>query len=352
MNTSLSTTIKENVRGMVTYSVPIEFDGIKLNQNESSTDLPITLKEEILDRLIKTGWNRYPGLSADRLIKRISDYTGFPVEGIMADSGSNELIRTLIYGCCDSGGKLLTVNPTFSVYERVAEIMNIETWKIPLRPDFSFDVPALIAASGQVDIVILGNPNNPTGTMLENEDIMNIAGNTNALVVMDEAYFEFSRRSSQELIEGCPNIVVLRTFSKALRASGLRIGYLMADPGVVRELEKIRLPFSLATFQQLAGEVILEQRDWLSKSIETTLSERNRVFKELLDIPGIEPVQSQANFILFKPGRFEAAELFDRLRLQGVLVRLFTGIGSNGMLRVSIGTVEENNRFLDTIRVI
>jgi histidinol-phosphate aminotransferase len=221
-----------------------------------------------------------------------------------------------------------------------------------LKADFSFDVPALIAASAKARVVILGNPNNPTGTMLENEDIQILAENTPALVAIDEAYFEFSRQSAQSLIERYSNIVVLRTFSKALRASGLRIGYLLGNPAVVSELEKIRLPFSLAAFQQIAGEAILEQREWLDSSIRTTLAERERVFAELVRLPRINPVPSQANFILFSPGPFQASEVFNRLCQKGILIRLFEFPGGSGMLRVSIGTERENNLFLKGLKEI
>jgi histidinol-phosphate aminotransferase len=347
--------IKPNVRAMTAYSVPRDFTGAKLNQNESPLDVPLEIKEKIFERLKSAEWNRYPQARPERLIGKIAAYANFPENGTLVGSSSNELIQTIILACCDSGDRLVTVNPTFSVYRRAAEVMNIETIEVPLNSDFSFDVPALIKTIQEtpgVKVIFLASPNNPTGTVMDMQDIAKTAASTSSLLVMDEAYFEFYGKSAMRLVEEYGNIVVLRTFSKALQAAGIRLGYLLGRPETVKHLEKVKLPFSVGVFQQAAGEVILENVQFLDNNIKTIILERERVFTSLLSVPFIEPIRSEANFILFRSNKCPADQLYASLANRGVLVRAYAGGRLKDMLRVSIGTSSENTLFLDTLREV
>lgn len=351
-------TIKSNVQSLLPYSVPTTFNGVKLNQNEGPNDLASKIKEEICQRLCLHSWNRYPSLTSNALLKKIAAYTTFPVSGILIGAGSNELIQTLIFASCNTGDTLLTVSPTFPVYRRVADIMGIQTIEIPLQTDFSFDVPVLLETISQISnlkIIILACPNNPTGTVLSVSEIDKIATQiqkyTSALLVIDEAYFEFYRQSAQKLLDKYSHLVILRTFSKALSAAAVRLGYLLASPSLISQLEKVKLPFSIGLFQQVAGEVLLEKYQSITQDIITTIKERERVFSVLTSFPDIKPIPSQANFILFHCDNRDATVLFRALQEKGVLLRYYgTGVLS-GMLRVSIGTRIENNQFIETLRV-
>lgn len=348
----MKTKIKKNIRGMKTYFVPQAFDGVKLNQNESPLDIPKELKENIFRRLDETQWNRYPKDFPGVLTRKIADYTGFPEEGILVANSSNELIQTIIYACCDSGDQILTVTPTFSVYRNTASVMNIETLTVPLNADFSFDTPAIIKKIGEsekVKAVILASPNNPTGTVLGIDEIEAAAKKTPGLLVIDEAYFEFYGESAQSLIEKYGNIIILRTFSKALRSAGIRLGYLLARETVVNQLKKVKLPFSVGIFQQVAGEVILENRELLLENIETTLREREQLYNRMQTMPFIQPVPSKANFILFRSLSIPAGQLYRSLRQLGILVRAYDGPGMEDMLRVAVGTPAENAMFLGAL---
>ena len=347
--------VKSNILSMPLYSVPQQFAGIKLNQNESPLDLPLELKEQILQRLVEAQWNRYPENSPAAMIPPLSAYTGSPAEGIMIGSSSNELIQTVIYGCCDSKDRVLTVSPTFSVYRQIASVMNIDVLQVPLEKDFSFNTAAIIKNLKEtrgIKAVILASPNNPTGTVLGLEDIEAIARQTPALVVMDEAYFEFSGSSAQSLVKKYENIIIIRTFSKALRAAGLRLGYLLGQPQVVNEFKKVKLPFSVGVFQQIAGTLLLENREWLKNHIETIIYQRERVWAQLQTFPGLEPIPSKANFILFRSTRKPARQLYEQLYHQGVLVRVFNSPDLDNLLRVSIGTETENDLFLEKLKKI
>ena len=331
------------------YTVPQDFSKVKLNQNESPADIPADIKEEIFARLRQVSWNRYPWEEAPRLIEGISRYTDFPSSGIMAGNGSNELIQTLMYAVCDSGDRIVTVRPGFSVYKRVATVMNIRVTEVPLKENFSFDVEAMVEKARRANLVIFASPNNPTGTVLPVEEIERIARHTNGFVAVDEAYYEFHQKTAQRLINESENIVVLRTFSKALGLAGIRLGYLLGRKDLVKEIRKAKLPFSIGQFQQIAGEVILEKKKFIEENTERIIREKERLWTGMKKAQGICPVFSCANFILFRSESRSSKELYARLHKSGVIVRRFEDPSLKNMLRVTVGTQEENRFFLEKL---
>lgn len=348
----LNVPVKKNILDMSPYTVPQEFDGAKLNQNESPFDIPAGIKEKIFDRLKDIQWNRYPAGEPRDLTKSLSNYTRMPEDNIIVSSSSNELILTLLIACCNSGDPITIVSPTFSVYPRAARAMNIAVDAVPLKKDFEFDTQRIVDSAKKSRLVILASPNNPTGTVISLEAVEEIAASTNALVVIDEAYYEFYEKSAQVLIEKFPNLAVLRTFSKALQSAGIRLGYLLAQETIISQLKKVKLPFSVGFFQQAAGEIILENFYLYAPNIKQIKAERSRVFQQMHQINGIEPIPSQANFILFRTTAIPSGTLYNILRENGILVRAYDSPDLSGMLRVSIGTPKENDTFLDTLAFI
>jgi histidinol-phosphate aminotransferase len=342
--------IKKEVIKLSQYVVPQDLDLIKLNQNESPFDVLPEIKEKIFQRLAKTPWNRYPLDRPISLIKKIANYTNVPENCILVGNSSNELIQTLIYSFCGEGEQIVVVKPGFSVYARAAEIMNIRVLEVPLNQDFTFPVQAIVIAAANAKMIFLASPNNPTATSLDFQQIRTIAASFQGILVMDEAYYEFSGQSAQSLLGEFPNIIILRTFSKAMQMAGARLGYLIAEPECVMQLEKAKLPFSVGVFQQIAGEVMLDHPYILTDNVKRIVCERQRVFAALSEIPGINPVPSDANFILFRIQSYKAADVFRALYQKGVLLRLFSTPELENCLRVSVGTAEENNRFLTVIR--
>lgn len=342
--------IKQSVRQLGAYSVSQNQSLIKLNQNESPVDISEGIKNEIFKRVQKTSWNRYPPQGAESLIQKISDYTDLPPSGIMVANGSNELIQTLIYAVCDSDDLILTVQPGFSIYKRVSSVMNIRVREVPLKHDFSFDANDILEKSKGVKMIILCSPNNPTGTVLKIKDIEKIAQSFQGIVVLDEAYYEFSKKTAQKLITKFNNLVILRTFSKALGLAGIRLGYLLGNEEMVRDLSKAKLPFSLGIFQQLSGEVILEKKEFIKQRASQIIKERNWLFKELKKIKNIHPVPSFANFILFETQGRSGKDLYQNLLEEGVLIRTFDDPSLKNRLRVTVGTHEENEGFLNKLK--
>ena len=344
--------IKESILEIPEYKVPQSFDVVKLNQNESPLDVPDELKSFVLKKLAETPWHRYPDGAASGLIEKISGYTNFPKEGIMVANASNEVIQTLVYALCDSGDSIVTITPGFSVYGRVAQIMNIKNIEVPLCENYDFDVPKIIEAAQDAKLVVLASPNNPTATIISPEDIETIANSISGVLAIDEAYFEFYKTTMQELVHKYPNLVVIRTFSKALRFSSARLGYMLGSPDMIREMTKARLPFSIGIFQQVAGEILLDHMDVFQDVIDTVIGERQRVFGALKMLDGVRPVPSFTNFILMESTRLPALQLFEEMYKRGVLIRYFGGEVLGKMLRITIGTTEENDIMLDKLNEI
>ena len=342
--------IKPSVSGLEAYAVAQDLDCVKLNQNESPDDLPPEVKQAIFARLARIPWNRYPPQDAPELRRRLSDLNGHPAEGILVGNASNELIQAIVSAVCAPGDFLVTVRPGFAVYKRVAAVLGIGVAEAPLRKDFAFDVDGIIARARGAKLVILASPNNPTGTALDIADVEKLAGALTGMVAIDEAYFEFHGRTARPLIERFENLVVLRTFSKAMGLAGLRLGYLLGRPAVVRDLEKAKLPFSVGALQQAAALEMLDRPDLIERRVRTVIAERDRLVEELRLIPGVVPIPSRANFVLFELTDQPASEIHERLRGDGVLVRRLGGPELENKLRVTVGTAAENGAFLTCLR--
>jgi len=344
--------IKSAVMALDDYSVLQEYRLIKLNQNESPYDLPAELKREVMRRLLETGWNRYPELESRELIRRISHYTGFPDSGIVIGNGSNELIQACFMAFCKENDRVVVVKPGFSIYPRIARIMGANLVEVALGEHFKFDAARIIKEAEDAKMVIFSSPNNPTGTVMETDDVARIAGSLEAVVIVDEAYFEFHKKTCQQLIEKFGNLVVIRTFSKAFGLAGIRLGYLLSTAEFARGIRKVRLPFSVGVFQQTVAEVVLEHRNYLHNTVEEIIANREVLFRKLGTLSDIIPTYSRANFILFETKKKKSEELFQALYQKGVLVRIFDDPSLHGMLRVTVGRPAENQFFIKRLNEV
>ena len=346
--------IKPAVRDMSGYSLVQPDCPVKLNQNECPFDVPEDLKREIVDEAMALNWGRYPGFVPLEVREAIGNRHGLGSEHVLVGNGSNELIQAIFQATVAKGDRVVLPAPTFSLYGLMGRIAGADLRTVYLNKDLTFDVDRLVEESAHPDarLVVLCSPNNPTGSMITAEETARIAGATGALVVVDEAYYEFGGVSSLELIADHPNVVITRTFSKALGAAGLRVGYLVADPSVVREIDKVKLPYnvniiSLITARKLIGrDALIEERAALIRS------ERQRVFEILRILPGIRSYPSHANFILFEAER-PVSKIFNGLIARGVLIRDVSRYPMlERRLRVTIGLPEENDAFLKALRVV
>jgi len=344
--------IRKSIKELKEYKVIQDCSVVKLNQNESPYDIPYELKKEILNKMLKTEWNRYPPINALNLVKEISIFTNYSASGIIVANGSNEIIETIFKTICEKGNKVSIISPGFTIYERLARIHDLEIVDIPLFHDFIFDVSSIIEKSKSTKILIFASPNNPTGTALSIEEINEILTNYKGIVVVDEAYFDFYKKTSQRLLQSFNNLIIIRTFSKAFGLAGLRLGYILTNPRIATLINKVKLPFSVGIFQQIAGELILRNKIYNEETVDRIIKERDKIFSELKKIKGIKPIPSFTNFILFELSTKSAKSIFSMLYEKGVLLRYFTHPRLKNTLRVTIGKPKENEIFLKKLKEI
>ncbi|MDB9495744.1 histidinol-phosphate transaminase [Spirulina major CS-329] len=332
-------------------SIPVDI----LDTNESPYDLPADLKEKlawVYQNQMDT--NRYPDGSHQELKGAIAAYVNesaatnaIAPAWISLGNGSDELIRSLLIATCIGGaGSIFVADPTFSMYGIIAETLGIEVVRGGRLADFSLDLEA--ARSLVVDpvrVVFMVHPNSPTGNALTEAELDWLRSlPEHILVVIDEAYFEFSQTTLAAELPEHPNWVILRTFSKAFRLAALRVGYAIAPPAVTQILEKVRLPYNLPAFTQTAALFALQQRDLLLSAIPELLQERDRLYTALSDLPPLTVWPSAANFLYlrFTPDDPHALVILTQtLKTQGTLIRQ-----TGGGLRITIGSPGENERML------
>jgi histidinol-phosphate aminotransferase len=297
-------------------------------------------------------WNRYPDGSGMPLLKQIAAYTGHDPQGIVIGNGSNEIIQAVFSASCAAGDSAVMVHPGFAVYPRVAAVLGVRAVQVPLLPSFEVDIPALLKAAGSARLVIIATPNVPTGIAMRMDTIEKIASHTAGLIAIDEAYFEFNECTAQALLRKYDSMVVIRTLSKACSLAGARLGYALASPALAEGIEKAKLPFSVGIFQHVAGEILLRDRTFIKETVDRVIEERAYVYRTLTAIPGITPVPTQANFILMNVAKKSAQDVYNMLYKKGVLVRHFNTPELRDTLRVTIGTHDENEIFIETLRSI
>jgi histidinol-phosphate aminotransferase len=339
--------VKRNIKEIQAYSVPHIDCRIKLDGNESPFPLPREIREKLGEALNEVDINRYPDPEARGFREKIARASGIPIDGVLLGNGSDELIGMLVETCTGSTGRVLYPTPTFSMYGLTAKAMGAEVIEVPLDHDFDIDLGTTIDRIENLDpdIIFLASPNNPTGNVYSEDKIKSIIETAAGIVVVDEAYSDFSGYTLMPLLEKNENLVIMRTLSK-VGFAGLRLGMLYANPDLVRELNKVRYPYNINSLSQAAAELVLENHEFVSENIQIIVKERDRVFGELKPLQGIELFPSNANFILFRVG--EADRVFRELVDRDILIRNFNKPGRlEHCMRVTIGTPEENNAFIE-----
>ena len=326
---------------------------VKLDQNEAADDFPAPLKALVFERLGRAKWHRYTDLNSEALCAAIAQYEGWSPSGVVVTTGSNVLIALLIQ-LAALDRRVVTVKPNFPLYGLDAKLLGAALTEVPLRSDFSMDVDGLIAAL-QDDggdpariggVVYLPQPHAPTGPIVAASELEKLASVSNEwLTVIDEAYHQFAGTSSTALARRFPNVLLLRTFSKAWGLAGLRLGYALASDEVARQLRKLVPPFAVSVMQTVAAEVALANPGYVRERVERTVRERERIALALQGHPSWKVFPSSANFLLIRTP--DAARASEQLLKAGVLVRRQDAYaGLEGCIRVSVGTPEENDAFL------
>jgi histidinol dehydrogenase len=344
--------VKDAVRAITAYTLAPYRASIKINQNENPFDMPEEIKQEVEQRLANRAWSRYPDFVPAELLERLAKHAGWKAEGTLAGNGSNELIQATLMVIVGQGSRVLICEPTFTLYRQIVTVMGGEVISVPLTREFRFDIDAIAAASHQADLMILCSPNNPTGSRVEEKDLLYLAQNFDGIIVVDEAYQEFSGKTVVPLLNELPNLIVLRTFSKAMSMAGLRVGYFLSSPEITREVHKATLPYNLNVFSATAAEVACEKYELIQPTVEKIIGERQRLFDALRAIEGVEVVPSQANFFLAKMPLPPKA-IFENLLARDILVR---DVSKYPMLseyvRISVGSPEENDKLIAALKEV
>jgi len=344
--------VRDDLVDVVPYGAPQLDVAVRLNVNETPYPPPASFAERLCKRVAAAELHRYPDRRAWALRTALGERAGLPPERTWAANGSNELLQQLFLAYGGPGRRLLLFSPGYSAHPLIARVAATDSVVADLDADLRLtcDVAEAAVARRKPALVCVASPNNPTGIAVEPEALRALHDGCTGLVIVDEAYVEFGDApSALALLDELPRLVVTRTFSKAWRMAGLRLGYLHGPPWVIDDLRKVRLPYHLDALTQEAGLLAVEMGDEITAHISVLRAERERLAGLLAAVPGVEHVYpSQANFLLF---RTAVDDLFDRLLARGVLVRDFsTGARLQGCLRVSVGTPEEDDTFLGALR--
>lgn len=319
---------------------------VRLHQNEAPEDWPEPIKREVAERLAAAPWQHYPSARADELCRAIAEMQGTPVAMVAATAGSNAAVWATCAAFAARGTAVFAV-PTYSMARTLAIAAGARVVEVPLGPDFALDADAVLRAAHAygAELIYLASPNNPTGNAFAPEALEAVIAGAPGAVVIDEAYWEFARGSCLDTIRRAPHAVLLRTFSKAMAGAALRLGWITAHESVIAELHKVLAPYSLSLPAQIAGPILVAHRDVARSRVRAIVAERERV-AQALRTRGMRVYPSETNFLLFEPGH-RPADLWRALALRGVLVRDVSATPRlAACLRVSVGAVAHNDRFL------
>ncbi len=343
----LARLVRPNIRRLQPYTSARQsgLTGLRLDANESPFE----------NRWHGVDLNRYPDPNQKELRKSLASYTGLNPEQILAGSGSDEVIDWILKVFCEPGKDLIAAaSPSYGMYRVQADIAAVEILDFPMQEekDFAFRARDFLQnPDPAVKVLFLCSPNNPTGNSLDRREILELCRGWHGIVVVDEAYIEFSRFPSLAPdLEGHPNLVLMRTFSKAFGHAGIRLGYALANPAIIRYFSAVKAPYNVNTLSlQLAVRAVADVAT-MQGNARLLRHERTRLARELGRLPDVSKVfPSQANFLLFRCRK--AAEVCNQLRARGILIRDRTTQVAD-CLRVTVGTPEENDRFLGGIAAI
>ncbi|MBN2087988.1 histidinol-phosphate transaminase [candidate division KSB1 bacterium] len=349
MNKGLAA-IRQSVREITPYSMTEKKYQIKINQNECPFDLPDNLKKEIQAKFLNRAWNRYPSFTTEQLRQKIAEKEQVHPDMILVGNGSNELIQIICSVILDSQSTFLIVQPTFQLYAQMGHIFGANLIQVDMNADFQYPINDLlkINQSNPIGLQIYCTPNNPTGSILTIDEMEAILAVAQGIVVIDEAYFDFHQVTALPLLEKYPHLIITRTFSKAFGLAGLRLGYLVAQPEIVQEVYKAKLPYNLNLFSELTAMALLENSNLVSERTRMILKERDQLMHALAQMNQVKVFPTHANFFLIRTP-IQPDDLFHKLLIEeGILIR---NVSHNhpllsDKLRISVGTPEENRKVI------
>ncbi len=344
--------VRDDLRALEGYHSAQVDVAVRLNTNESPYPPPERWQADLAAALRDVEWRRYPDRLARELRAAIAAWHGVSPDNVFAANGSNEVLQTVLLTYAGPGRRIVTFEPTYQLHAHIARITGADVVEAERRADFTLDVDEAVRVVTDVApaVTFLCSPNNPTGLVEEPATVRRLVGAASGLVVVDEAYAQFAEWTALDLVDDEVPLVVVRTFSKTWSMAAARLGYLVGPTWLVAALERVALPYHLDAVKQIAGRLALDHVDEMDARVKLVVAERERVVEELARLE-LEVFPSGANFVLFRTLTVPAEEVWQSLVDQGVLVRDCTRWPRlAGCLRVTIGTPEEDDRFLVALR--
>ncbi len=327
---------------------------LRLHYNENPYGVVPQVREKALRAVDELNLRFYPQRDARGLREALSDYTGFPADQMVIGNGSNDLLQLVLRAHADELQQVVIPTPTFGMYRRAAENHGLQVIEIPLSPapDFELDAGAVTAAVGRApSAVVICHPNNPTGRYFAPAAVDEVLQSDARLIVIDEAYFELAGRTRQGEIENDPRVAVVRTLSKGFGLAGLRVGYLMGQPGLVDRLHSIQTPYNLSAASQAIARVVVENAAHQLTTVDRMVKLRESMRERIARLPGLTPLPSVTNFFLVRVVEEEFGmppdEIADEMNKKDILIRYFDEVPGHN--RISIGLPDEIDQFVEAL---
>jgi len=341
--------LRPDLKHLQAYQTAEGVANIRMDANENPFPWPEGMKEEVYNSTIE--FNRYPDGAAKALRQAIASYNKVDWTEVLVGNGSDELIQLILSTFAGSGSSLILHPPTFSMYWAAAAITGTSVEEIPLLGGIELDTERILKSDKQStrQVIIICNPNNPTGSIFQRNEILKIIQESSGLVVVDEAYFEFTGQTLADVINEYPNLLILRTFSKAFGLAALRVGYVLGNKDLIAALNKVRQPFNVNSFSQRAATVALKYLPAYLQQVAILKEEIQKISQNLSQIPGVTVYPTAANFVLF---RSENCRVWaEEFAAKGIAVRYFTDLPVlEEAIRVSSALPEQNRQFLRIAR--
>ena len=343
--------VRDDLRALEGYHSPQVSVSVRLNTNESPTPPPTAWQDAFAAELSRLEWHRYPDRGAVALRTAIADLHGVDPSQIFVANGSNEVLQTLMLTFAGPGRTVATFEPTYQMHGQIARVTGATVVEGERNDDFTLDLDVVrrICAESSPTITFLCSPNNPTGLVEPEANVRAVMDVAPGLVVVDEAYAQFADWSAISLLDEETPLVITRTFSKTWSMAGARLGYLIGPSWLVAELDKVTLPYHLDAAKQIAGRLALRFVEDMEARVQHIVSERERIQRAFAEL-ALQYWTSSANFILFRPTSLPGRTVWQALLDRDVLVRDCSGWPRLAdCLRVTIGTTEENDVFLQAL---
>jgi histidinol-phosphate aminotransferase len=326
---------------------------IYLDRNENRFGCSPLVTKIIRNSLTEKFLSKYPDPDAQTLKAKIANRTGLSESNVIIGNGSIEVQQMVFRAFTNPGDAVLILDPSYKMFETLASTHGCNIIKVKLGRSFELNVDDLIekAKAFSCKMLMLCNPNNPTGNLFSQKHIQRIVTNLKkCIILIDETYAEYAEKTSLPLIRSYDNVLITRTFSKAYGLAGLRVGYGIADRHLIEILNRVRIPCCVNAIAQLAAEVALDDFEHLKRVLTVTRIERDRIIRQMEKIREIKPFPSQTNFVLVRVNRpHKVKDLWKYLLSHGIVVRTFENSMLKDYFRVSVGTPSENSKFLKAL---